>query len=89
MQLAINDIAPSQSTLGTLNGLALSVVAALRTIGPALYTSIFAIGVKGQILWGYLAWFALIVTAAVLVFTIRALPEKAEGKITEPDDADA
>lgn len=89
MQLAINDISPSQSTLGTLNGLALSIVSGLRTIGPALFTSIFAIGVKGQIFWGYLAWFALIVTAIVLGFTIRALPEKAEGKITEAADSDS
>ena len=87
MQLALNDISPSQSTLGTLNGLALSVVAALRSISPALFTSIFAIGIKLQIFWGYLVWVILIGTALILTFTMRSLPEKAEGKIRyEPVD---
>lgn len=81
VQLALNDIAPSHSTLGTLNGLALSVVAALRSISPALFTSIFAIGVKSQIFWGYLVWVVLIATALILTFTMRGLPKKAEGKI--------
>lgn len=85
MQLALNDIAPSQSTLGTLNGLALSVVAALRSVSPALFTSIFAIGIKLQIFWGYLVWVILIAMALILTYTMSGLPEKAEGKInTEP-----
>lgn len=87
IQLALNDISPSQSTLGTLNGLALSVIAALRSISPALFTSIFAIGIKSQIFWGYLVWVILIGTALILTFTMRGLPEKAEGKIRyEPVD---
>lgn len=80
-QLALNDIAPSHHSLGTLNGLALSVIAALRSIGPALFTSIFAIGVRSQIIWGYLVWVVLIGVALILTFTIRGLPKKAEGKI--------
>jgi drug/metabolite transporter (DMT)-like permease len=81
VQLALNDIAPSQSTLGTLNGVALSVAAALRSIAPAMFTSIFAIGVKEKILWGYLAWFVLVLMGLILTFTMRGLPEQAEGKI--------
>lgn len=81
VQLALNDIAPSQSTLGTLNGVALSVSAALRSIAPALFTSIFAIGVKQQILWGYLAWAVLVLMGVTLAFTMRGLPAEAEGKI--------
>lgn len=81
MQLALNDIAPSQSTLGTLNGLALTVSSGLRAVAPALFTSIFATGVRGQILWGYLVWFVLVILALVLTISMRWLPDKAEGRI--------
>ncbi|KAK6610953.1 major facilitator superfamily transporter [Botrytis cinerea] len=51
-QLALNDIAPSSETLGTLNSIALAVTSGTRAFVPALFTIIFAYGVTHQILWG-------------------------------------
>ena len=81
VQLALNDIAPSHATLGTLNGIALAVGAGLRAIAPALFASIFAAGVKHQIFGGYLIWVVLILLASPLIVVLRWLPAKAEGKI--------
>ncbi|KAJ9659076.1 hypothetical protein H2198_003365 [Neophaeococcomyces mojaviensis] len=87
IQLALNDVAPSQQTLGTLNALALTVVSGIRAFSPAAATSIFAIGVREQILWGYLAWLVLFVLATGFSFAIRWLPEKAEGRIYKKNNA--
>jgi hypothetical protein len=81
VQLALNDMAPSHSTLSTLNALALTVVAALRSLAPALFTSIFATGVKTQILGGYLVWAVMIAIALGLKLALEWLPAKAEGKL--------
>jgi hypothetical protein len=84
VQLALNDIAPSASTLGTLNALALTVIAAQRAVAPALFTSIFAAGVRTQFLGGYLVWLVMICVAIGLTPAVRRLPAKAEGKIKDP-----
>ena len=81
VQLALNDIAPSHATLGTLNGIALAVGAGLRAIAPALFASIFAAGIKHQIFGGYLIWVVLILLASPLIVVLRWLPAKAEGNI--------
>jgi hypothetical protein len=90
VQLALNDIAPTPATLGTLNGIALSVVAGTRSFAPALFSSIFAGGVKSQVLDGYLIWLILVLMALAYTVAIRWLPAKAEGKIKtkqgEPED---
>lgn len=80
MQLALNDIAPSHSTLGTLNALALALVAGIRAIAPASFASLFAAGVKTQIFDGYLAWVVLTILAAFYFVTLRWLPAKAGDK---------
>lgn len=82
IQLALNDIAPTHETLGTLNGVALTVVSAVRAFSPALFSSIFAIGADSQALGGYLIWLVLIILALGYSLAIHWLPEKAEGKLT-------
>ena len=81
MQLALNDIAPSHETLGTLNAIALAAQSGLRAVGPAIATSIYAIGVKYRILGGQLFWLCIIVLAIGLLGLLRLLPEKAAGKV--------
>ncbi|EJU03099.1 MFS general substrate transporter [Dacryopinax primogenitus] len=78
--LALNDICPSPLALGTLNGVALSITFGLRAVVPAAFGSIFAFGVKYQILWGYLAWAVLLALSVVFIVMMRYLPEKAEGR---------
>ncbi len=88
VQLTLNDIAPSSETLGTLNALALSLTAGIRTIGPAAFTSLFAEGVRTQFMGGYLVWFLLILVALAGSVTVRWLPEKAEGRLKKSTDED-
>lgn len=80
VQLALNDIAPSHQTLGTLNAIALTLTCAIRTVGPALTTSLFAIGARTQILDGHLVWVVLVAVAVGGCVSVRYLPERAEGR---------
>ena len=88
IQLALNDVNPKPETLGTLNALALAVVSGVRSFSPALFTSIFAVGVRRQILGGYLVWVIMIGLAFGFIILIRFLPANAEGKATEEQTAD-
>lgn len=84
VQLCLNDVSPSPETLGTLNALALTGVSALRSFSPALFTSIFAIGARTQILWGYLVWAVIVMIAAGFTVAVRYLPSSSEKDY--PDD---
>lgn len=81
VQLALNDISPSPQSLGTLNAIALTITAAIRTVGPAAFTSIFAAGIKTQFLNGYLVWVVLVSVSLVGFIPLYYLPEKAEGRV--------
>jgi hypothetical protein len=80
IQLALNDVNPQPETLGTLNALALAFVSGIRSFSPALFTSIFAIGVRKHILGGYLVWLVMVVLAFGFYVFMRFFPAKAEGK---------
>lgn len=81
VQLAINDIAPSHETFGTLNAVVLALASGLRAVAPAAATSVYAIGVKYRILGGQLFWLLNVILAVGLIGMLRLLPEKAEGKV--------
>lgn len=89
VQLALNDISPSHSTLGTLNALALALMSGIRAITPATFSSLYATGVKYQILGGQFVWAILLVCALACTVGVRFLPAKAEGKIKKDDDEPA
>jgi hypothetical protein len=80
VQLAVNDIAPSHHSLGTLNSIVLAVQSGIRAIAPALATSIYATGVKYHILGGHLVWLFNVILALGLLGLLRLLPEKIAGK---------
>jgi hypothetical protein len=86
VQLALNDISPSPATLGTLNALALTLTSGIRSLGPAIFTSIFAAGAKSQLMDGHFVWAVMVVIALVGAYTVRWLPEKAEGKLKYTHD---
>jgi hypothetical protein len=86
--LALNDIAPSPSTLGTLNALALTLVSGIRAVAPAAFSSIFATGVRNKILDGHFVWVILVSMALVYILLVRWLPEKAEGKLKESESSE-
>jgi MFS family permease len=84
IQLSLNDVNPMPETLGTLNALALAFVSGIRSFSPAIFLSIFAIGVDKEILRGYLVWLPMIIIAAGFIVFMRFMPPSAEGKPTEP-----
>lgn len=88
-QLAINDIAPSHETLGTLNAIALAIASGVRAVLPALSTSVYAAGVKFQIFGGELFWVLAIFMTVVLNFIVRLLPKQADGRLRSNDEEDA
>lgn len=79
VQLAINDIAPSHETLGTLNSIVLAIQSGLRAVAPALATSVYATGVKYHILGGHLFWLLNVILALGLWGLLRILPEEVKG----------
>ncbi|KAG0645782.1 Efflux pump azaK [Hyphodiscus hymeniophilus] len=81
VQLALNDIAPTHATLGPLNGIALALISGIRSFAPALFSSIFATGVRMRILDGLFIWVILVILALTYTVAIRWLPERAEGKV--------
>jgi hypothetical protein len=88
MQLALNDIAPAPNTLGTLNAVALSVNSGIRAVAPGLFSSIFAVGVREQILGGELIWAIIVSMTVVFWVGVRYLPAKAEGMLSrQPNTA--
>ncbi|XXH00946.1 hypothetical protein Hte_007297 [Hypoxylon texense] len=78
VQLALNDVSPSPESLGTLNAMALTITSGLRAFSPILFTSLFAIGIKQHILWGYLVWVILTVIAIGFTISTRFLPAASE-----------
>ena len=63
-----------------MNAISLTLNSGLRAIAPALFASLYATGVKKQILMGYLAWLVLVILAIAYRGSLRWLPAKAEGK---------
>ncbi len=88
VQLALNDISPSHATLGTLNGIALTLMSGLRAVAPALFSSIFATGVRYQIFAGYLVWVVLVLLALAQIVGLRWLPARAEGLVKSGAETD-
>lgn len=62
------------------------MTAGIRTIGPALFTSLFAADAKTQFLGGYLVWAVLATLAFLGSVAVTYLPEKAEGKWKANDE---
>lgn len=79
LQLALNDVIPNPEATGLLNGIALSLVSAVRSFSPAMFTSIYAVGVKDNIAMGQLLWIIAIVLAIGFCVLVRYLPENAFG----------
>jgi hypothetical protein len=83
VQLAINDSAPDPHVVGTLNALAMSFASAVRAVVPGAATALYAIGVRGQILYGHLAWAILIPLAMAFTVVCLYIPE---GKRSSKDN---
>ncbi|KAL2127590.1 hypothetical protein VTI74DRAFT_10453 [Chaetomium olivicolor] len=80
IQLALNDVSPSPATLGTLNALALAISSGVRAFSPALFSSLFAVGVGTQLLWGYAIWVLMVAIALGFMAVSRCMPHYDEMK---------
>lgn len=89
VQLALNDVSPSSNVLGTLNALALTLSSAIRSIVPGAATAIYAIGVRGQIFGGHLAWVILFPLAVAFGIGCRYLPEGSQTAKDNNDEEDS
>jgi hypothetical protein len=89
VQLALNNVSPSPAILGTLNALALALNSGIRAWTPALFTSMFALGVRNHILYGQFFWLIVIILSAGLIVSLYWLPKKAEGKSILKKHSDA
>jgi hypothetical protein len=88
-QLALNDVAPSPDTLGTLNALALTLGTGLRAVSPAASTALYALGVEKQIAGGQLGWIILIIISLGLRPLMLWFPKSADGKLKKPGDQES
>ncbi|KLU84326.1 hypothetical protein MAPG_03370 [Magnaporthiopsis poae ATCC 64411] len=79
-QLAINEVSPSPRVLGTLTAFSLMLVSIARSICPALFTTLFAIGAKTQVLGGYAIWLLLFMLAIGFWAVTGVLPDYDELK---------
>ena len=80
VQLMLNDISPSPTVNATINALALAITSGIRAFMPAIFTSIFAFGVKWGAIDGHLVWVCLEVLCIGLVVLIQFVPAKAAGE---------
>lgn len=72
--------------------MALMIGSGIRAVAPGLFASMFALGVRNQILAGHFVWVILVLLAIGLSVSIRWLPEKADGMlkaiVVEEDERD-
>ncbi|KAF2758702.1 MFS general substrate transporter [Pseudovirgaria hyperparasitica] len=80
VQLALNDVVPEPESLGSLNALAMALVAGIRSFTPAVSTVIFAAGIERHILGGYLIWLVLVGLTLAYSASVRVLPRIAWGR---------
>ncbi|KAK4610753.1 Efflux pump azaK [Fulvia fulva] len=69
-QLLVNDTCPSPTELALLNALTQTLNSAVRAVTPALFTSVFALGAKTQLLDGHLCWVVLIALTVPLQWAL-------------------
>ncbi|KAI5857466.1 MFS general substrate transporter [Durotheca rogersii] len=85
VQLALNQVCPAKSSLNKLNSMSLSITSGLRAATPAAFNSMFALGVRHNILGGYFVWFVVAALAVGFLFTVSYMPP-ATDKGGEDDD---
>ncbi|KPM38480.1 hypothetical protein AK830_g8080 [Neonectria ditissima] len=78
-QLVVNDAAPNPHLLGKLNTMAMVFHSGIRSVSPGVATAIYAVGVRGQVAWGYLFWAVLIPLSASLGIALRWLSNDRKG----------
>lgn len=69
VQLRLNEVSPSPQALGKVNSIGELLASFVRALVPPVMSSLFAIGVRDQLLGGYFAWVILILLSFPLLAT--------------------
>ncbi|THH19232.1 hypothetical protein EW146_g1881 [Bondarzewia mesenterica] len=77
--LYITSASPNKRSLGATNGFAQTVISVVRTIGPAMSTSLFALTIERHMLWGYGVYIILILITLVSLLVATPLPHEVWG----------
>ncbi|PHH58887.1 hypothetical protein CDD81_4178 [Ophiocordyceps australis] len=77
-QLVINDLSPDPHLLGSLNALAMMVHNVIQIAAPIFATTMYAVGVRGQVAYGYLGWLVCIPIPLGLFLVVKWLPNSKE-----------
>lgn len=88
VQLVLNNVSPP-GTAGALNGVALTLNALVRAVTTEASTSLFAYGVKRNLLGRYLPWVILIVLSVVGFGLSAMVPKDEAGSRGNEDNSDA
>ena len=72
--MVIRSSAPSNRSLGAVNGIAQFVTTVMRAIAPAASTSLFAFSLEYNWLGGYAVYFIFILLSVAVAFSARPLP---------------
>ncbi|KAG6829997.1 hypothetical protein H0H92_002688 [Tricholoma furcatifolium] len=67
---------PSKRSLGATNGLSQTAVSIIRTIGPAMATSLFSASQELNLLWGYAVYAILFVLTLLAICLALCLPHQ-------------
>ncbi|KAF1991382.1 MFS transporter [Aulographum hederae CBS 113979] len=90
IQLCLNAASPSPTAFGTLNALALTLNSAIRAFTPGLFASVYATGVKHQILGGHLIWLILAMSGVGMAAACLWLPDEGapgvRGKVVDREE---
>lgn len=70
----ITTSAPNRRSLGTTNGLGQQLASIVRAIGPALFTSLFAVSLERNWLGGYIVYLILGVASVLALHVCNLLP---------------
>lgn len=77
IHLGLQEVSPSPRILGTLNAVAETCSSVVGSVVPAVVTSLFAVGVREQVLGGHLVWAVLMVLGGGLAITLSSFPSTA------------
>jgi hypothetical protein len=72
----ISTAAPNKRSLGTINGIAQTMVSIQRTVGPAAAASLFAFSLEKKILRGNFTYVVMLAVVCVGLGVAMQLPEK-------------
>lgn len=79
----ITAASPNPHSLGATNGLSQTVASIVRTIGPTLSTSLFAISIERNLMGGNAVYLLMIGFSLSSIWLARCLPEDVSRKEKE------